>query len=161
MKVKSLSCVQLLATPWTAAYQAPLPVGFSRHLGSNPVSMFTLRSGRWLLLAFPQLLSSHHGGWQHLQDDSLGSLVVSQGKNLLGAQLLGGFLLWGSPRFLLVFPVPGLTCDNSSQQDSQKRKLKTVWGSHSKAQEMCLLSQRAVLSSSDQHLQLMYFSGLL
>ena len=30
VKVKSLSCVQLLATPWTAAYQAPLPMGFSR-----------------------------------------------------------------------------------------------------------------------------------
>ena len=30
MKVKSLSCVQLLATPWTAAYQAPLSMGFSR-----------------------------------------------------------------------------------------------------------------------------------
>ena len=30
VKVKSLSCVQLLATPWTAAYQAPLSMGFSR-----------------------------------------------------------------------------------------------------------------------------------
>ena len=30
MKVKSLSCVQLLATPWTAAHPAPPPVGFSR-----------------------------------------------------------------------------------------------------------------------------------
>ena len=30
MKVKSLSCVQLLATPWTAAYQAPPSMGFSR-----------------------------------------------------------------------------------------------------------------------------------
>ena len=30
VKVKSLSRVRLLATPWTAAYQAPLPVGFSR-----------------------------------------------------------------------------------------------------------------------------------
>ena len=30
MKVKSLSCVQLLETPWTAAYQAPLSKGFSR-----------------------------------------------------------------------------------------------------------------------------------
>ena len=30
MKVKSLSRVQLLATPWTAAHQAPLPMGFSR-----------------------------------------------------------------------------------------------------------------------------------
>ena len=30
VKVKSLSCARLLATPWTAAYQAPLSIGFSR-----------------------------------------------------------------------------------------------------------------------------------
>ena len=30
VKVKSLSPIQLLATPWTAAYQAPLSMGFSR-----------------------------------------------------------------------------------------------------------------------------------
>ena len=30
VKVKSLSRVWLFATPWTAAYQAPLPMGFSR-----------------------------------------------------------------------------------------------------------------------------------
>src|SRR5574337_934029 len=30
MKVKSLSRVQLLATPWTIAYQAPPSMGFSR-----------------------------------------------------------------------------------------------------------------------------------
>ena len=30
VKVKSLSRVRLLVTPWTAAYQAPLPMGFSR-----------------------------------------------------------------------------------------------------------------------------------
>ena len=29
-KVKSLSCVWFLATPWTAAYQAPPSLGFSR-----------------------------------------------------------------------------------------------------------------------------------
>ena len=29
VKVKSLSCVWLFATPWTAAYQAPLPMGLS------------------------------------------------------------------------------------------------------------------------------------
>ena len=29
-KVKSLSCVQLFATPWTTAYQAPPSMGFSR-----------------------------------------------------------------------------------------------------------------------------------
>ena len=30
VKVKSLSCVWLPATPWTAAYQAPLSIGFAR-----------------------------------------------------------------------------------------------------------------------------------
>ena len=30
MKVKPLSCVQLLVTPWTAAYQDPPSMGFSR-----------------------------------------------------------------------------------------------------------------------------------
>ena len=30
VKVNSLSSVQLLATPWTVAYQAPLSMGFSR-----------------------------------------------------------------------------------------------------------------------------------
>ena len=30
VKVKSLSRVRLLTTPWTAAYQAPPPMGFSR-----------------------------------------------------------------------------------------------------------------------------------
>ena len=29
-KGKSLSCVRLLATPWTTAYQAPVSMGFSR-----------------------------------------------------------------------------------------------------------------------------------
>ena len=29
-KVKSLSCIQLFATPWTVACQAPPSVGFSR-----------------------------------------------------------------------------------------------------------------------------------
>ena len=30
MKVKPLSHVRLLVTPWSAAYQAPLSMGFSR-----------------------------------------------------------------------------------------------------------------------------------
>ena len=44
--------------------------------GANPVSLFTLRSGpsgRWLLLAFPQLPSNHHGVWQRPLDLSFGS----------------------------------------------------------------------------------------
>ena len=34
------------------------------YLGPNHVSLLTLRGGRWLLLAFPQLLSSLCRGWQ-------------------------------------------------------------------------------------------------
>ena len=30
VKVKSLSCVRLFATPWTVAYQVPPSMGFSR-----------------------------------------------------------------------------------------------------------------------------------
>ena len=30
MKMKSFSCVQLFATPWTVAHQAPLSMEFSR-----------------------------------------------------------------------------------------------------------------------------------
>ena len=32
VKVKPLSCVRLLATPWTAAYQAPPSMGLSRQV---------------------------------------------------------------------------------------------------------------------------------
>ena len=41
---------------------------FLSYLGPNPVFLFTLKRGRWLLLTFPQLLSNHRGGWQHLLD---------------------------------------------------------------------------------------------
>ena len=44
MKVKSPSCVQLLATPWTAAYQAPLSMDFQA------------RVLEWVAIAFSDLL---------------------------------------------------------------------------------------------------------
>ena len=40
LKVKSLSCVRLFATPWTVAFQAPLSMDFSRQ-------------GSWSGLSFP------------------------------------------------------------------------------------------------------------
>ena len=40
---------------------------------ANPISLFTLRSDRRLLLAFCQLLSNHHWGWQHPLDGSFRS----------------------------------------------------------------------------------------
>ena len=39
VKMKSLSHVRLLATLWTTAYQAPLPMGFSRHEYWSGVSL--------------------------------------------------------------------------------------------------------------------------
>ena len=42
VRVKSLSCVRLLASPWTAAYQAPLPMGFSRQEYSSGVPLPSL-----------------------------------------------------------------------------------------------------------------------
>ena len=45
VKVKSLSLVWLLATPWTAAYQAPPSMGFSRQ---EYWSGLTLPSPEWL-----------------------------------------------------------------------------------------------------------------
>ena len=48
VKVKSLSRVRLLATPWTAAYQAPPSMGFSRQ---------EYRSG--VPLPFPDLNTNH------------------------------------------------------------------------------------------------------
>ena len=39
MKVKSLGRIQLLATPWTAAYQAPPSMGFSRQEYWSGVSL--------------------------------------------------------------------------------------------------------------------------
>ena len=47
MKVKSLSCVQLFATPWTVAYQAPQSVEFSRqeYWSGVPLPSLTLTLG--------------------------------------------------------------------------------------------------------------------
>ena len=42
VKVKSLSHVQLLATPWTAAYQAPPSMGFSRQEYWSGVPLLSL-----------------------------------------------------------------------------------------------------------------------
>ena len=45
MKVKLLSRVQLLATPWTAAYQAPPSMGFSRQESWSGVPLPSLLLG--------------------------------------------------------------------------------------------------------------------
>ena len=55
MKVMSLSRVRLLATPWTAAYQAPPSMGFSRQEYWSGV---LLPSTSYLLLLRKKLFNS-------------------------------------------------------------------------------------------------------
>ena len=47
VKVKSVSRVRLFATPWTAAHQAPLSMGFARQ------EYCLSKCQRWLLLPYP------------------------------------------------------------------------------------------------------------
>ena len=49
MKVKSLSCVRLFATPWTAAHQAPPSMGFSREEDWSG-QLYTKKIKNWELL---------------------------------------------------------------------------------------------------------------
>ena len=51
-KVKSLSCIRLFATPWTAAYQAPPSMGFSRqeYWSGVPCHKFILNHNRVLAI---------------------------------------------------------------------------------------------------------------
>ena len=53
MKVKSLNRVRLLATPWTAAYQAPPSMGFSRQEYWSGLPLPSPRLCKWPLSWFP------------------------------------------------------------------------------------------------------------
>ena len=72
VKVKSLSHVRLLATPWTAAHQAPLSMGFSRQ-------------EYWSGLPLPSLLHSSNN--QHIQHLSMCILVTFLWRNVYLALL--------------------------------------------------------------------------
>ena len=53
VKVTSFSCVQLLETPWTAAYQAPPPMGFARQEYWSgvplPSPMYMVHGGKFVI----------------------------------------------------------------------------------------------------------------
>ena len=61
-KVKSLSCVRLVATPWTAADQAPLSVGFSRQEYWSGVPLPLSKSGDFLGGSTIKILPSNARG---------------------------------------------------------------------------------------------------
>ena len=63
MKVKSLSRVRLFATPWTAAYQAPPSMGFSRqeYWSGVPLPSPEIISRKLELLSTMPIDSGHYG----------------------------------------------------------------------------------------------------
>ena len=76
MKGKLLSYVQLLVTPWTAAYKAPPSMGFSRqeYWSGVPLLLHQLReAGEYLLLD----LGPHCGRQKTDTAGALGSLTGS------------------------------------------------------------------------------------
>ena len=72
--VKSLSCVRLLATPWTAAYQAPPSMGFSRQKYWSGVPLLSLRRHTGDIYLIPGLVRSlGEGNGNPLQYSCLGN----------------------------------------------------------------------------------------
>ena len=65
VKVKSLSCVWLFETPWTAAYNPPLPMGFSRQEYWSGLPLPSPPSS-WLVSSKYILCSSDHKNFQFL-----------------------------------------------------------------------------------------------
>ena len=90
MKVKSLSRVRLLATPGTAAYQAPLSMGFSRQEYWNGVP---LPSPSSTVRGCNYLLAQEVEGLMHLAFAGAVHLESSTAYGLL--RLAVGSLTWG------------------------------------------------------------------
>ena len=67
VKVKLLSHVQLLATPWTAAYQAPPSMGFSRQEYWSgvllPSLMWNLKRYKWTYLQYRNRFTDFKNVW--------------------------------------------------------------------------------------------------
>ena len=70
MKVRSLSCVRLLATPWTAAHQAPLSMGFSRQEYWSGVLLPSLRQQARVIQIYVERKKRKKGGREERKSDS-------------------------------------------------------------------------------------------
>ena len=99
VKVKSLSRVQFLATPWTAAYQAPLSMGFSRQEYWSGVPLPSPLGA----LSNRNLVFHGSGGWKSKIIALAG--LISFAASLLGSQI-STFLLCPFRVFLLCIHIP-------------------------------------------------------
>ena len=102
MKVKSLSRVRLLATPWTAAHQASLSMGFSRqeYWSEVPLPSLIVRIGRVKLESGnkgPYLFIGEEliiffflkgNGWTSCENDKIRCVFLGKISLVLGRQFL-------------------------------------------------------------------------
>ena len=95
VKVKSLSCAWLLVTSWTAAYQAPLSIGFSKSTGVGCHCLLRLYVIRELQIMTSRNIIPHLLEWQKSQ-----TLTASNAGKVLEQQeqfIVGGNTKWYSP----------------------------------------------------------------
>ena len=78
MKVRSPNYVRLLATPWTAAYQAPPSLGFSRQEYWSGLPLPSLA----LLIVWPKNKKEQSLRGSHLRFSSSTELLCDHGKFL-------------------------------------------------------------------------------
>ena len=98
VKVKSLSCVRLLVTPWTAAHQIPPSMGFSRQeygVGCHcllrysqfnnrgPSSLFSVRSGPGQTVASLPKVNSVEHPWGQSQNWCQGLWLITQSPSFI------------------------------------------------------------------------------
>ena len=104
VKVKSFSPVRLLATPWTAAYQAPPSMGFSRQ-------------GYWsgVSLPSPQRSLVGYNPWSHKKSDTTEQICTAQHSTYI--QCIPDYY---AEKNLLVMPNSKLVSKQWSQKESSQ-----------------------------------------
>ena len=78
VKVKSLSHVRLFATPWTAAYQAPPSMGFSKQEYWSGVPLPSLLQSTGSVIVAHGLLALKHVGSPQIRDQTCVSCIGRQ-----------------------------------------------------------------------------------
>ena len=97
VKVKSLSHVRLLATPWTAAYHAPPSRGFSRQEYWSGVPLPSPEGHKWRDIILWGRLQWPQSMFSHFQPSDPGALLsIKWPWSFLSCDPLGCFCLSGS-----------------------------------------------------------------
>ena len=91
MKVKLLSLVRLFVTPWTAAYQAPPSIGFSRQeywsgVPSPSPNSHTIFDQFYIRMETTLFLKSRHSSGCHANSGRTPTLIHSPSYDLLTIQ---------------------------------------------------------------------------